>query len=571
MSPSPFGRRPVACCAFALAILLAVGLHAPAEATDNAAHPTIAAAEVDGDALDMLFTAKLDTSSVPVSGDFTAAVDGDPREVLHVQVPNRHFARLTLSARVVEGETVTVSYTPGERPLRSRDGADVESFSGQPARNLTPSSTWRRAQAQRSSDTWSVVATFSGALDPDSVPSPDDFTITVNGLPGRPVAMGRGLTSRPTLRESHSVPSGTTIATAARWFRSNVSIRMAAPAIGPGDVVTMSHISGETPLRDIDGNKVESFGPVPVVNTFDPARLSSTDVDGTVLFMGFDQFITHSKLPAPADFAVAVDGAPRSVERVHSPGGVTATFLVLVLSAPVAAGEAVTLSYTKGETPLQEEYGDEIESFGPVPVKNVGGRPEFDWAEVNGSTLSVWLHPSPDIGVVPSAADFTVTVDGSNRVVDGVSIGFRSSYTLAREVRLTLEEPVDSDDTVTVAYAPGVSPFRHEGGDMARGFDRRPVANVTAPAIPVHLPELRPLRTIVSISGSVADLRGAAMEACELGVEIYATVDGDIIPFFPRLHGRIVNLAFEEAFADGLDDELLIFENCRTPYVGRSV
>ncbi|MXZ46526.1 MAG: hypothetical protein F4Z08_05995 [Chloroflexi bacterium] len=132
MSPSPFGRRPVACCAFALAILLAVGLHAPAEATDNAAHPTIAAAEVDGDALDMLFTAKLDTSSVPMPGDFTAAVDGDPREVLHVQVPNRHFARLTLSARVVEGETVTVSYTPGERPLRSRDGADVRASADSP-------------------------------------------------------------------------------------------------------------------------------------------------------------------------------------------------------------------------------------------------------------------------------------------------------------------------------------------------------------------------------------------------------------------------------------------------------
>ena len=564
MSRPPLGKRLLACYAVTLAILAVVGLDAPAEASDNGAHLTIVGAEVDGDALDMLFTAKLDTSSVPAPGDFTVTVDGERRAVRSAQLPNRHFVRLTLSERVVEGETVSVSYAPGEQSLRALDGAEVESFGGQSVRNLTSSPRLLEVRALPFSESWDVVLTFLGALDEQSIPSGADFTVTVNGSPRWAFSVSVHGSARSFLRRTHDVASGGTIATRDRGSYSDVTLRMVHPLIEQGDVVTVSYTPGWRPLRDIDGNEVESFGPNVAANHSDPARMLSAGVDGTVLFMIFDQFILLSKLPAPTDFAVTVDGVSRPVERVHFGGGAVATFLILVLSSPVAAGEEVTLAYTRGATPLQEEYGDQVASFGPVPVENDGGRPEFSWAEVDGWSLSVWLYPRPDAAVVPEPSDFAVTVNGSDRTVDKATVRLRSYLTLAREVSLTLREPVTSSDQVTVAYAPGVTPLRHEGGDAAGAFEAMPVANVTAPAVPVQLPALRPIRTIVGISGTVADLRRAAMEACGLGIEIYATVDGDFIPFFPRLHGRIVNLAFEEAFADGLDDQLLILGNCHT-------
>ena len=557
-------RRLRAILVGALALLLLVGVTPTADASDHPDSPTITEAEVDGAKLDMAFSTKLDTAFVPAAGDFTVTVDGDPRMVASVRLPNRHFARLTLAERVVEGETVTVSYANGDRPLRDRGGAEVESFDAQPVTNHTPPAPWWRwAQAQRSSETWVVVATFEGALDSESVPSPHDFTITVNGSPRQPVAVNVWFSGRPTKRRFHTDAFGRTIAIVEKGLRSDVGIRMEGPSIGPGAVVTIAYARGETPLRDLDGNEVADFGPVPVVNAFDPARFFEGDVDGTILLMLFDQFITHAILPDPGDFTVTVDGSRRSVAQVQPASGGRATFLVLVLSSPVAAGEEVTFTYTRGETPLQEYYGDQVASFGPVPVANVGGPPEFNWAEVDGERMRVIFQPRPDTEFVPQPGDFTVTVDGSNRAVRRVNVGVDSIYTLTRVVRLTLAEPVNAGEYVTVAYAPGSTALRHEGGDVAPRFEAMPAANVTAPSVPVELPEFGTFFTIIGVSGSVSELRAAATEACPLGVDFYATVDGDFIPFIPRWYGRIVNRAFEEAFADGLDDELLIVENCR--------
>lgn len=547
----------------ALALLLTLGLAAPVQAVDAPGGPTLTAAEVDGNSLDVEFSAKLDTSSVPAARDFEVAVDGEQRAVAHAQVPNRHFVRLTLAERVVEGDTVTVSYTPGEQPLRARDGDEVEGFNAQSVTNHTSTPSLQSANARQHFESWKVVATFEGALDPGSIPSTSDFTITVNGVARQPTSIETQLDARPILRRFHTVASGGTIATAARGFYSNVTLLMSGPPLAPGDTVTLAYTKGRTPLRDVYGNEVPDFGPERVANYFGPARFLRADVDGTIMFMRLDQAITYTKLPAAADFTVTVGGVHRSLTQVHPRGWPgTSSFLILVLSAPVAAGGEVTLAYTRGGTPLQDEHGDEAESFGPVPVRNVGGPPEFNWAEVDGRTLSVWFWPSPDLDRVPGAGDFSVTVNGSNRAVSTASVVFRSTLTLHREVRLTLPEPVDSDDVVTVAYTPGVIPLRHEGGDVAPGFEPMPVANVTVPTSPLSLPELHPVRTLITASGSVGDLRRAVTEACPLGATVSATVDGEFVPFIPRWHGRIENQAFKEAFRDGLHREPLLVEDC---------
>ena len=360
------GRPLWAVLPAALALLLTLGLTASVQAVDALDRPTLTAAEVDGDALDMEFSAKLDTSSVPGAGDFEVAVDGEQRAVAHARVPNRHFVRLTLAERVVEGETVTVSYTAGEQPLRARDGVEVEGFSAQSVTNHTSTPSLQSANAQQYFDSWKVVATFEGALAPGSMPSTSDFTITVNGVAQQPTSIDTHPNGRPPLRRFHTLASGGTIATAARGFYSAVTLLMGGPPLAPGDTVTLAYTKGRTPLRDAYGNEVPGFGPERVANHYGPARFLRADIDGAIMFMRFDQAITYSELPAAADFTVTVGGVHRSLKQVHPRGWQgTSSFLILVLSTPVAAGAEVTLAYTRGGTPLRDEHGDEVESFGP--------------------------------------------------------------------------------------------------------------------------------------------------------------------------------------------------------------
>ena len=255
---------------------------------------------------------------------------------------------------------------------------------------------------------------------------------------------------------------------------------------------------------------------------------------------------------------------------------ITAPFIqlaILTLSLPVAPDETVTVAYNKGDNPLLEDNGHEVQSFGAYPVTNRAARPAFQWAEVDRAVMRLGFAPRPDFDAVPSGSDFIVTVDGSVRAVRQVEVMLRSIYTLTREVWLVLSSPVAAGGYVTVAYATGATPLRHESGLTALGFDPMPVENVAArDDDPVGWPERGSDSAAVAFTGSIAELRGAALQACGLGVTLTATVDGGrwtvdgrSITYVPALHQRIANHAFEQAFANGLEDTALLVTECRNP------
>ena len=366
-------------------------------------------------------------------------------------------------------------------------------------------------------------------------------------------------------RTSFIDESGRTVAITEPTPRTRLSVRMAAPFIAAGDQVTLSYTPGATPLRDATGNEVQSFGPEPVMNTSGPPGLWFADVDGEVLFLRFDQFLIYDPVPDPSDFTVMVDGSRRTVSSVRIPW-YRAVYATALLSSPVAAGEEVTIAYTKGDNPMQHEYGAEVENFGPLPVTNLAGRPGFRWADVDGSVMRLSFAPRPDFDAVPAAADFAVTVDGLPRAVTQVDIIVRSTYTLTRHVQLVLAPPVAAGEYVTVAYTPGATPLRHESGLTALGFDPMPVENVAArDDDPVGWPERGSDSAAVTFTGSIAELRRAALQACGLGVTLTETVDGRSVAYVPALHQRIANHAFEQAFANGLENTALLVTECRNP------
>ena len=91
--------------------------------------------------------------------------------------------------------------------------------------------------------------------------------------------------------------------------------------------------------------------------------LDAAMVRGTELELRFDRRLDERSVPAPADFTVvtgAGGGSTLTVTEVE----VRDTSVVLTLEQEVQHGARVTVSYTPGTTPLQDEHGTAVPAIG---------------------------------------------------------------------------------------------------------------------------------------------------------------------------------------------------------------
>ena len=101
--------------------------------------------------------------------------------------------------------------------------------------------------------------------------------------------------------------------------------------------------------------------------------------------------------------------------------------------------------------------------------------PEFQSAEVDGTTLTLAFSEDLDSGSKPAASDFTVKVNGTAQTPTGVAIS-------GSTVTLTLRTAVTAGQSVTVSYAiPSSNPLQHAGRRVA-GFSDRTVVNLLGQA-----------------------------------------------------------------------------------------
>ena len=92
----------------------------PGHAVDGV-RPGLEGATVSGDTLTLTYNEALDEDSTPAADDFTVEVASAERRLVEVLV-NGSTVTLTLVSEVTPGQTVTVSYTPGTRPIRDAAG-----------------------------------------------------------------------------------------------------------------------------------------------------------------------------------------------------------------------------------------------------------------------------------------------------------------------------------------------------------------------------------------------------------------------------------------------------------------
>ena len=123
-----------------------------------------------------------------------------------------------------------------------------------------------------------------------------------------------------------------------------------------------------------------------------------------------------------------------------------------------------------------------IKAQGPLPDRKVDGvYPSLDSAVVNGTALDLTWDETLRDDSVPAGEDFTVTVAGASRAVDGVAVD-------GKKVTLTLASAVTGRPTVTVSYTQGTNPLKDLASNDAPGLTDEAVRNSrTTPLAPPNL------------------------------------------------------------------------------------
>ena len=167
--------------------------------------------------------------------------------------------------------------------------------------------------------------------------------------------------------------------------------------------------------------------------------LTGAAVDGNTLVLTFSEDLEVTPtLPAASDFSVTVDsGTPAAPSSVSISGAE----VTLTLAAAVTSGQTVTVSYTAGSNPIQDESGLEAPDFTDETVNNqtgntaATGEPVITGAFQVGKALTAGIGDIDDTDMLPSTtfpAGYTfqwIRVDGSDGGETDISGETSQTYT----------------------------------------------------------------------------------------------------------------------------------------------
>ena len=177
--------------------------------------------------------------------------------------------------------------------------------------------------------------------------------------------------------------------------------------------------------------------------------LESAKANGTSLVLTYAEDLDTSSVPLPGAYSVRVAGGAGPAVSSVSVSGRTVT---LTLATAVTAGPAVTVTYTPGSNPVQDESGlDALPLTGQevVIVDTTPPIPASAEVPASGDTLNLTFNENLDIGPgkLPPAGAFTVKAGGAPVAVQSVGEGSGADSFI-----LVLSSTIKQGQTVTVDY-----------------------------------------------------------------------------------------------------------------------
>lgn len=307
--------------------------------------PGLFSAEAIGSALTLTYTETGSgmASTAPAVGDYAVTIAGAARAVSAVAInPAARTITLTLSgAAVAYGQAVAISYTPGASPVQDMAGNLAGALTARLVTNLTPAPLLFSSSSAAGN---LIVLQYPVALSGAALDTPQvgDFYLRTSSPVAALGVSIHGPLGRVYIR-THS----------ATWY---------------GATVRLGYTPGAQRLRAAAGGDASAFSPETYLTKTDPAgdwQIASAIAVGSSVYLGFNGagIFSGSNL-SPLKWAVIAGGVGIAVTSITTNNQNT----TLNLASPVAAGVAVTVSYTP---PGAHDNGyTQLPGFTAFPVVN---------------------------------------------------------------------------------------------------------------------------------------------------------------------------------------------------------
>jgi len=356
---------------------------------------------------------------------------------------------------IVEGDTVTVSYTRGTQ--QSYDGGVLESFTDQPVSN-------NFGQAP--------------ALMAASVP-----------LPGNPMSLNfNKFMANPAGKQgqfSYKINGGTAQAFSAAVLygadNSQIDLTSTTPNIAYGDTVTVSYVKGTVAAQD--GGELASFTDQPVTNPMRvPPTFQSSETNDTAIYIRI-LFSTTGEMASATgkhgEFSYSINGGGPQPFYLATTSG--RYIYLYCTTANILPGDSVTVSYTRGS--VENSVGGVLASFSNRAVTNQRLAPVVTHAASDAAGSTITLNFSKTMSdPTGKEGEFTYKINGgSAQAFSAITFGGGGGPPDTTQYVLTLGGTgIFSGNTVTLSYAGTVT---SSGGDPLASFtDRAVINNVGSPA-----------------------------------------------------------------------------------------
>ena len=325
------------------------------------------------------------------------------------------------------GETITISYSgynaDASPPLHDADQGMklVPSWSALMVTNLVDGP----PQLVSVSSVYDIVTmTFDEPLDEGSVPDESAFTI--------------GGTSYAPDVDDVSI------------IGSTVTLTLSSVLLASSTPYTLSYFEpNQNPLREADGShNVQDISSFSFSSSTPSTRpvVTAAEVDGASLIITFD--LPLKRVAAASAFTVGgSDGVTVSAVAF------TANVVTLTLSAPVGAGDSVTISYAKPNDPprIEGRNSEEADSFSNRSVTNLTEAPAPVLSDAtisaDGRALSLSFSTNLDDSGAGTPALVTFSLSGTSATPTALAID-------GRAVTLTLSPAADFGEIVLLSYSP---------------------------------------------------------------------------------------------------------------------
>ncbi len=343
--------------------------------------PTLSSAAVSGTALTLTYSEALDTGSVPAGSDFTVKVAGSPVNLASSNPVAVSGSAVTvrLASAVTAGQAVTVSYAKGSNPIRDSAGNDAANLSDQAVSNTSAPTVSRVALSSSAGadntyaigDTVSATATFSAAVDVTGTPQVE---LDIGGTAKQAAyASGTGTTA---LVFSYTVAAGDADTDGISIGANKLALNGGTIQIQNGSTAaTLTHSA----VTASASHKVDGVRPA----------LSSAAVSGTALTLTYSEALDTGSVPAGSAFTVKVAGSAVNLAS-SNPVAVSGRAVTLTLASAVTAGQAVTVSYAKGTSPIRDSAGNDAANLSDraVTVTDTTGPAAPTFAPASGTTTT---------------------------------------------------------------------------------------------------------------------------------------------------------------------------------------